>query len=101
MSNKFYSVILNLSDGHSSLPLAYIVSIGAENNLTEEELQELILKKIAAEQEFSFNDEYYESVGYCGIQMNRIEEITEVNFNAVTAVFPNFVFHIDHEVDNA
>jgi hypothetical protein len=101
MPNKFYSVILYLSDGHSSLPVAYAVSIGADNNLTNEELEDLILKKIASHCEFSFNGEYYETVGYCGIQMNRIEEITEGNFNAVTAVFPNFVCHIDIEVNNA
>lgn len=101
MPNKFYSVILNLSDGHTALALAYAVSVGEANHLTSEQLEEVIIKEIASEQEFSFNGEYYETVGYCGIQMNRIEEITEVNFKAVTAVFPNFVCHIVNEVNNA
>lgn len=93
MSNQFYSVQMNLTDGHSSLSLAYAVSLDVANQMDHEQLEKTLLESIAAEHGFTFNGDYYETVGYCGVKLTRFEPISENDFNVVSKVLKSLVIN--------
>lgn len=95
MNSTYYSVLLNLSDGESSLSLPYAIAINSIDQPNPKELEESIMRKIASEQDFSFNGDYYESIGFCSVKINRIEKIDLNSFNIIKNIFPNFVFHFE------
>lgn len=95
MNRTYYSVFLNLSDGESSLSLPYAIAINCIDQPNPKQLEESIMRKIASEQDFSFNGDFYESIGFCSVKINRIEEIDLNSFNIIKNVFPNFVFYFE------
>ncbi|MBF4453977.1 hypothetical protein IRT38_00915 (plasmid) [Acinetobacter sp. SK-43] len=99
MNTTYYSVFLNLSDGESSLSLPYAIATNCIDQPNPKELEECIMRNIASEQGFTFNDDYYETIGFCSVKINRIEEIDLNSFNIIKNVFPNFVSHFELEGD--
>lgn len=97
MLKQFYSVHASLSDGHSSLSLGYAVSIDSASELDQELLEKALLDNIAVDQGFTFNGEYYETVGYCSVKLTSINPISENDFNVISKVFKSLVVHVSYE----
>ena len=100
MAKQFYSVQASLSDGHSSLSLGYAVSIDSASELDQELLEKALLDNIAVDQGFTYNGEYYETVGYCSVTFTSINPISENDFNVISKVFKSLVVNVSDEVSN-
>lgn len=97
MAKQFYSVQASLSDGHSSLSLGYAVSIDSASEMNHEMLEKVLLANIAVDQGFTYNGEYYETVGYCSVKLTSINPISESDFNVISKVFKSLVVHVSYE----
>lgn len=95
MQNKYFSVVLSISDGESSLPIGYIVSVADAARFDQTELEATILNAIAADQGFSHNGEYYETVGMTGVTISRINEICEEDYVISSRIFKNLTCHAE------
>lgn len=94
MSKQFYSVQMSLTDGQSSLSLAYAVSINTAIQMDQQQLENTLFEYIAEEQGFTHNGEYYESVGFCGVNLTRCEPISIQEFNVARKVFKSLVINV-------
>ncbi len=98
MAKQFYSVQASLSDGHSSLSLGYAVSIDSASEMNHEMLEKALLDSIAVDHGFTYNGEYYETVGYCGVKLTSFNPISEGDFNVISKVFKSLVVNVSDEV---
>ena len=94
MQTKYYSVVLNITDGESSLPTAYIASVSEPARFDQNQLESALLDAIANDQGFSHNGEYYETVGLSGVKLNRIEALSEEDYLIAARIFRSFVCHV-------
>lgn len=98
MAKQFYSVQASLSDGHSSLSLGYAVSIDSASEMDQELLATALLDNIAVDQGFTYNGEYYETVGFCGVKLTGFNPISEDDFNVISKVFKSLVVNASYEI---
>lgn len=98
MVKQFYSVQASLSDGHSSLSLGYAVSIDSASEMDQELLEKALLDNIAVDQGFTYNGEYYETVGYCSVKLTGFNPITEDDFNVISKLFKSLVVNASYEI---
>lgn len=94
MPNKYFNVVLSISDGESSLPAAYIASVDNADRFDQEQLETAVLDAIATEQGFNHNGEYYETVALSGVSLSRIEEISEEDFITMSRNMKSFTCHV-------
>lgn len=71
---------MSLTDGLSSLSLAYAVSINTAIQMSQQKIERTLFQSIAEEHGFTHNGEYYESVGLCGVNLTRFEPISIQEF---------------------